>query len=239
MNRALSGIKLVVFDVFGTCVDWRGSIIREGTALNASRGWRVDWPGLVDAWRGAYVPNMQRVRQGDLPWMNLDQLHRMALDDLLPRFGAPIRMGEADKQHINTMWHRLTPWPDVRRGLRALKQHVTIGTMSNGNVALLTNMAKHGGLPWDMVFSAELVGKYKPDRETYLSAPKFMQVKPQETLLVAAHKDDLDGAARAGLGTCFVPRPKEYGRPAQYDAAYEKRFTLNVASFVELADAMR
>ncbi len=236
--------KALVFDVFGTCVDWRGSIIREGRALNLERGWSIDWEGLVDAWRGAYQPNMKKVRTGELPWTMLDQLHLMALKALLPQFlnGTPRKaLVGADLQRINTMWHRLKAWPEAVAGLKRLKSKHIIGTMSNGNVALLTNMAKFAGLPWDLVFSAEWVHHYKPDRETYLSAPRMLGLKPAEVMLVAAHKNDLDGAKKAGLMTCFVPRPKEYG-PAEvagYDSKFEPRFDFNATDFVDLARQLR
>ncbi|MBL8383507.1 MAG: haloacid dehalogenase type II [Burkholderiales bacterium] len=243
--RASAAPRALVFDVFGTCVDWRGSIIREGRALNAARGWDIDWEGLVDAWRGAYQPNMHKVRTGELPWTNLDALHLMALKALLPRFlrGTPRRaVGADDLARINTMWHRLRAWPDAVRGLKRLKARHVIGSMSNGNVALLTNMAKFAGLPWDLVFSAEWVRHYKPDRETYLSAPRFLALKPAEVMLVAAHKSDLDGAKKAGLMTCFVPRPLEFGRArlasAGYDAAFEPRFDYNARDFNDLADQL-
>ena len=242
---AMAPPKALVFDVFGTCVDWRGSIIGEGQALNLARGWKIDWPGLVDAWRGAYQPNMQKVRSGELPWTHLDALHIMALKSLLPAYlnGTPRRaVRAADLATINAMWHRLKAWPDAVRGLKRLKAHHVIASMSNGNVALLTNMAKFAGLPWDLVFSAEWVRHYKPDREAYLSAPQFLCLKPAEVMLVAAHKSDLDGAKKAGLMTCFVPRPLEYG-PAvlasgKYDAKYEKRFDYNMRDFGELAGAL-
>ena len=169
--------KALVFDVFGTCVDWRGSIIREGRALNRVRGWTIDWEGLVDAWRGAYQPNMQKVRTGELPWTMLDQLHMMALKTLLPRFlnGTPRKaLVGADLQLINAMWHRLKAWPEAVAGLQRIKRKHIIGTMSNGNVALLTNMAKNAGLPWDLVLSAELFQHYKPDAETYLGAARLL-----------------------------------------------------------------
>lgn len=237
--------KALVFDVFGTCVDWRGSIIREGRALNAERGWHIDWEGLVDAWRGAYQPNMHKVRKGELPWTKLDDLHMMALKDLLPRYlgGTPkSAIKAADYARINTMWHRLSGWPDTVKGLKRLKTRFIIGSMSNGNVALLTNMAKFAGLPWDLVFSAEWVQHYKPDRETYLSAPQMLSLKASEVMLVAAHKNDLDGARKFGLMTAFVPRPMEYGKAflasGKYDATYEKRFSFNAKSFVDLADQL-
>ncbi len=234
--------KALVFDVFGTCVDWRGSIIREGRALNAARGWTIDWAGLVDAWRGAYQPNMHKVRRGELPWMMLDQLHMLALKALLPAYlnGTPRNaVSASDLVLINTMWHRLKAWPDAVAGLKRLKTRHIIGTLSNGNVALLTNMAKFAGLPWDLIFSAEWVRHYKPDREAYLSAPRMLGLKPAQVMLVAAHKGDLDGARKCGLMTCFVPRPLEYGRTArhvaQYDGGYENRFDCNAADFRDLA----
>ncbi len=240
-----SNPKALVFDVFGTCVDWRGSIIGEGRALNATRGWTIDWEGLVDTWRGAYQPNMQKVRNGELPWTYLDDLHMMALKALLPAYlnGTPRRSIKAtDLKLINTMWHRLKAWPDAVAGLKRLKTHHIIGSLSNGNVALLTNMAKFAGLPWDLVFSAQWVRHYKPDRETYLSAPRFLDLKPAQVMLVAAHKNDLDGARKAGLMTCFVPRPLEFGAAVRaagnYDAGYEKRFDFNVRDFRELAGAL-
>ena len=234
--------KALVFDVFGTCVDWRGSIVREGRVLNRERGWDIDWDGLVDAWRGNYQPNMAKVRSGELPWMNLDALHLMALKELLPSFlgTTPKRaLKAADIDHIVHMWHRLHGWSDTVRGLKRLKSGFIIGTMSNGNVGLLTNMAKFAGLPWDLVFSAEWVQHYKPDRETYLSAPKMLGLKPEEVMLVAAHKKDLDGAAKCGLMTGFVIRPLEYGKAfyesGKYDTKFEKRFDYNAKDFVDLA----
>jgi 2-haloacid dehalogenase len=234
--------KALVFDVFGTCVDWRGSIIREGRAMNKARGWSIDWEGLVDAWRDAYQPNMHKVRTGALPWMMLDDLHMLGLKGLLPAFlnGTPRKaLVGADLLLINTMWHRLHAWPEAVAGLKRIKTRHIIGTMSNGNVALLTNMAKFAGLPWDLVFSAEWVQHYKPDRECYLSAPRMLNLKPSEVMLVAAHKSDLDGAKKTGLMTCFVPRPMEYGsavlKSGKYDGKFEKRFDANAKDFKDLA----
>ena len=244
-DRARQMPKALVFDVFGTCVDWRGSIIREGRLLNRERGWSIDWEGLVDAWRGAYQPNMAKVRKGQLPWTNLDALHLMALKQLLPAYlGATPKKAitAADLERINTMWHRLKAWPDAVRGVRRLKSEYVVGTMSNGNVALLTNMAKFSGLPWDVILSAEWVQHYKPDRETYLSAPRMLGLKPAEVMLVAAHKSDLDGAAKAGLMTAFVTRPLEYGKAffdsGKYDLKFEPRFDCNAKDFSDLASQL-
>jgi len=191
-------IRALVFDVFGTVVDWRGSIIREGEALSAAKGWRVDWAALADAWRAGYQPAMQRVRSGEVAWTTIDRLHREILDALLPRFGLSA-LDEDERAHLNRVWHRLDPWPDVLAGLARLKRRYTIATLSNGNVSLLVDMARRAGLPWDTVLSAELFGHYKPDREVYLGAARILDVAPHELVMVAAHPSDLAAAAIAGL----------------------------------------
>lgn len=233
----LTHIKALVFDVFGTVVDWRGSIIREGRALGEKKKIDIDWVAFTDAWRAGYRPAMQRVRAGDLPWTHIDVLHRMILDDLVQKFDLK-KLSEADKAHLNKVWHRLKPWPDSVRGLKRLKAGYIIGTLSNGNVSLLANMAKHSKLPWDVIFSAELFHHYKPDPETYLGAAALLGLKPSELMLVAAHKDDLLAAKKCGLATGFVPRPKEYGPSVAVDLTHDKRFTLNADSFVELAEKL-
>lgn len=227
-------VQALVFDVFGTVVDWRGSLIREGRLLGRARGIDVDWAAFADAWRAGYRPAMDRVRVGELPWMNIDALHRMILDELLVEFR--IRgLRETEKDFLNRAWHRLKPWPDAVRGLRRMKRHFTIATLSNGNVALLNNMAKNAGLPWDLIFSAELFNHYKPDPEAYLGAARLLGLKPAEVMLVAAHKDDLFAARRAGLRTAFVRRPREYGPRAAHDLSAERRFDHNADDFLDLA----
>lgn len=229
--------KALVFDVFGTVVDWRGSIIREGRRLGRDKGLEVDWDAFADAWRGGYKPSMARVRSGQLPWMNIDQLHRLILDELLERFG--IRgLSEAEIDQLNRAWHRLKPWPDARAGLGRLKRKFTIATLSNGNVSLLVNMAKHARLPWDTVISAELFRHYKPDREAYLGAAALLGHAPGEVMLVAAHKDDLRAAAACGLQTAFVGRPLEKGPAVKVDVKPEAQFTFNARDFVSLARKM-
>jgi 2-haloacid dehalogenase len=160
-------IKALVFDVFGTVVDWRGSIIREGMRLGRARKLDVDWAAFADAWRAGYKPAMARVRSGELPWTRIDDLHRLILDDILDKFAIG-GLSPAEIADLNRVWHRLRPWPDARGGLQRLKRRYVIGTLSNGNIGLLVNMAKHGGLPWDVVFSAEVFRHYKPDPEVYL-----------------------------------------------------------------------
>ena len=227
-------VKALVFDVFGTVVDWRGSIIREGMALGRRKKLKVDWPAFADAWRVGYRPAMARVRSGELPWTKIDDLHRMILDDLLKRF--PLgRISEEEIDHLNRVWHRLKPWPDARAGLAKLKRKHVIATLSNGNVALLTNMAKHAKLPWDCILSAEVMRHYKPDPETYLGAAGLLGVKPGELMMVAAHKDDLHAARACGLKTAFVPRPREYGPQVNPDVSREPAFDVHARDFNDLA----
>jgi 2-haloacid dehalogenase len=227
-------VKTLVFDVFGTVVDWRGSIIREGMALGRRKKLKVDWAAFADAWRAGYRPAMARVRSGELAWTKIDDLHRMILEDLLKRFALG-RISEEEIDHLNRVWHRLKPWPDARAGLAKLKRKHVIATLSNGNVALLTNMAKHAKLPWDCILSAEVVHHYKPDPETYLGAADLLGVKPQELMMVAAHKDDLHAARACGLKTAFVPRPREYGPAVKVDVSREPAFDVHARDFNDLA----
>ena len=228
-------IKALTFDVFGTVVDWRGSVIREGEQLNAAKGLAIDWPAFADRWRAGYAPAMNRVRQGELPWTKLDALHRMTLDTLLEEFGVADQLSEADKQHLNRVWHRLTPWPDSVAGLQALKQRFTLATLSNGNVSLLVNMARHAGLPWDCVLSSELAGHYKRDPEVYHMTANLLDLKPSQILMVAAHQDDLQAAHREGMRTAFVKRPLEFGPTATPDLSIDPCFDLVAEDFLDLA----
>jgi 2-haloacid dehalogenase len=225
-------VKALTFDVFGTVVDWRSSIIAEGRKLGRRKKLAVDWATFADAWRAGYRPAMDRVRRGELPWTNIDGLHRRILDELLERFRIE-GLGEAEKADLNRAWHRLAPWKDSAAGLKRLKKKYVVATLSNGNVALLTNMAKHAGLPWDCILSAEIVNHYKPDPETYLGAARLLGLAPAEVMMVAAHPDDLDAAARTGLRTAFVRRPLEFG--TRRDVAPEPRFDFNARDFVDLA----
>ena len=226
--------RALVFDVFGTVVDYRGTIIREGEQLNREKGLTVDWAKFADAWRGQYRPNMQRVMNHELPWTNLDALHRMALDELLKEFGVT-SLSEDEKVHLNRVWHRLQPWPDSVEGLTRLKQRYILGTLSNGNIGLLVDMAKYSGLPWDVIFSAELVHAYKPDPRTYQMTYQLLGVQPQEVMLVAAHPDDLRAAQAQGLKTGFVPRPLEKGPDNVPDLTPDPSFDIVASDFVDLA----
>jgi 2-haloacid dehalogenase len=227
-------IRALIFDVFGTVVDWRGSIIRECRTLGRKKKLAVDWDAFADAWRAGYKPAMARVRSGELPWMSIDQLHRMILDELLACFAVE-GLTEDEIDHLNRVWHRLNPWPDARRGLSLLKRRHVIATLSNGNMALLVNMAKHARLPWDCVLSAELFRHYKPDPESYLGAAAMLGFEPGEVMMVAAHKDDLRAAQACGLATAFIRRPREKGPKVKLDVAPEPAFDFNARDFVDLA----
>jgi 2-haloacid dehalogenase len=234
MRGKFSSVRALVFDVFGTVVDWRGSIIREVKSLARAKKLDLDPAAFADAWRDGYQPAMARVRSGELGWTRIDALHRMILDDLLVRFGVR-GLKEADIDHLNRVWHRLTPWPDARAGLKAMKKSRIIGTLSNGNVLLLANMAKFGGLPWDVIFSGENFHHYKPDPETYLGACDLLSMQPAEVMMVAAHKSDLHAAKACGLATAFVRRPLEHGPDAKKDLKSERAFDINADDFLDLA----
>jgi 2-haloacid dehalogenase len=231
-----SGVKALIFDVFGTVVDWRGSVIREGEELGRKKNLDVDWAAFADEWRGRYAPSMDRVRRGELPWTNLDALHRASLEELLEEFGIEA-LTEEEREHLNKVWHRLEPWPDSVAGLTRLKERYIIATFSNGNIALLTNMAKWAGLPWDLILSAELVRHYKPDPETYLMAPNFLDMRPEEVMLVAAHPDDLRAAQSHGLRAAYVLRPLEWGPQGEAEEP-DPSFELVVEDFIELAERL-
>lgn len=228
-------IKALTFDVFGTVVDWRSSVIREGEQLNQAKGLNVDWARFADEWRAGYAPAMNRVRRGELPWTKLDDLHRMTLDRLLIAFGISDRLDEAEKTHLNRVWHRLTPWPDSVEGLLQLKQRFILATLSNGNVSLLVNMARHAGLPWDCVLSSELAGHYKRDPEVYHMAANLLSLNPSQILMVAAHQDDLQAAHREGMRTAFVKRPLEFGPDATPDLSIDPCFDFVAEDFLDLA----
>jgi 2-haloacid dehalogenase len=233
-DSSLSGVKALVFDVFGTVVDWRGSIIREGTQWGQAKGLQVDWAKFADRWRAGYGPSMDKVRKGVWPWMRLDALHRLILDELLAEFSIT-GLTEGEKDHWNRVWHRLTPWPDAVEGLRRLKKGFVISTLSNGNVSLLVDMAKFSALPWDTAVSAELFHHYKPDPEVYLGAADLLGCQPPQVMMVAAHPGDLNAARACGLKTAFVPRPLEYG-PEKKEAPPEgEEFDIQVRDFLDLA----
>jgi 2-haloacid dehalogenase len=229
-------VEALIFDTFGTVVDYRRTIIEEGRALGTAKGLNVDWPKFADAWRSGYGPAMARVRKGELPWTKLDVLHRMILDKILQDFQITT-LTEAEKVHFNNVWHRLKPWPDAVSGLTRLKRKYIIAPMSNGNVRLMVDMAKHSGLPWDCILGAEVARHYKPARETYLTASEFFSVPPEKIIMVAAHKGDLRAAKALGFRTAFVARPDE-GPLGEKDQTLTTEWDFAVRSFNELADRL-
>ena len=225
--------RILAFDIFGTVVDWHGSIVREVRALYP----QVDADAFALAWRQGYQPAMQRVRSGELGWTLIDDLHRLILDGLLPRFGLA-HLDEAAREHLNRVWHRLDPWPDTVQGLTRLKTRHTLCSLSNGNLGLLTNMAKRAGLPWDCVLSAEVFRAYKPDPRTYLGVAEVFRVPPAQVMLVAAHQDDLAAARDCGLATAYVERPLEFGSARPKDVSPHAANTLHARDLLDLADQL-
>lgn len=224
---------ILAFDIFGTVVDWHGSIQREVAALYP----QVDADAFALAWRAGYQPAMQRVRSGELGWTLIDDLHRLILDELLPKFGLN-SLTEAQKQHLNKVWHRLDPWPDTVAGVTRLKAKHTICSLSNGNIGLLTNMAKRAGLPWDCVLSAEVFRAYKPDPATYLGVARVFDVPPGDVMLVAAHQDDLAAARACGLRTAYIERPLEFGAKHPKDVSPDAANTFHAKSLLHLAEQL-
>jgi len=231
---AVPEVRALVFDVFGTVVDWRSSIIREGQLLGERKGYDIDWAAFADRWRAGYGPSMNRVRSGELPWTKLDDLHRTVLNELVEEFSLT-SMTEEELQHFNQAWHRLSPWPDSIAGLLRLRNEYVIAPLSNGNVSLLLNMAKNAGLPWDTILSAELSRHYKPDPEAYLKAAELFSLEPGQVMLVATHPSDLRSAAEAGLRTGYVHRALERGADNPKVPPAEDEFDLFANDFLELA----
>jgi 2-haloacid dehalogenase len=234
---ALASIKALAFDVFGTVVDWRSTIIQEGQTWQQQIERPIDWAAFADAWRDGYRPAMDRVRRGELPWLHIDTLHRMILNDLLTRLGIE-GLSEAQIDHMNRVWHRLIPWPDVIPGLQRLKMRYIIATLSNGNMSLLVNMAKHSGLPWDCVLSAELAEHYKPDPEAYLTAARLLGLETHEVMMVAAHVSDLRAAQATGMRTAFVPRPLERGPSGTVDRVPDPSFDVVAEDLMALVERL-
>jgi 2-haloacid dehalogenase len=226
-------MKVLAFDIFGTVVNWHGSIVKEVSALYP----QVDANAFALAWRAGYQPAMSRVRSGELGWTRIDELHRLILEDLLPRFGLQ-HLSETERAHLNRVWHRLDAWPDTVEGLTRLKRKYTICSLSNGNLGLLTNMAKRAGLPWDCVLSAEVFKAYKPDPATYLGVANVFDVQPNEVMLCAAHHDDLAAARACGLGTAYIERPFEFGSAQPKDVSPQAGNDLHAKNIIHLADLL-
>ena len=230
-------VRALAFDVFGTVVDWRSTIIRELEQFGQRHGLQQDWSAFADNWRAGYAPAMDRVRRGELPWTRIDDLHRMILEELLGAAGVTSICVE-DVDDLNRAWHRLDPWPDSVTGLTRLKEKFTLTTLSNGNMSLLTNMAKRAGLPWDCVISAELFHHYKPDREAYLGCADLLGIEPGQLMLVAAHPSDLKAARATGLKTAYVHRPLEHGPGREPHTVEADEFDVVATDFVDLAEQL-
>ena len=228
---------MLAFDVFGTVVDWRSSVIAEGEELGKTKSINIDWAAFADAWRAIYRPYMDKVQNGELRWTKLDDLHRMMLAETLKKFDIQT-LSDDEKEHLNRVWHRLKPWPDSVPGLQRLKSRFVITTLSNGNISLLTNMAKHAGLPWDCILSAENVHRYKPAPEVYLLAPQLFDLKPEQVMMVAAHEHDLKAARKHGLRTAFVHRPLERGPGKKSEIAPTEPYDFVAKDFCDLAQQL-
>ncbi len=229
--------KALLFDVFGTVVDWRGSIAREAQALLAPKGHALDWDGFARDWRSRYQPAMERIRSGARGFVRLDVLHRENLAETLDAFGVT-GLTEAEIDRLNRAWHRLDPWKDAPSGLARLKRAAIIATLSNGNIALMANLARHAGLPWDAILGAEVARAYKPQPEAYLRSCEALDLDPSETMLVAAHNSDLVAAAKTGMRTAFVLRAEEYGDPDHEDAQACGDYDIIADDFHDLADKL-
>lgn len=228
-----STVQVLAFDIFGTVVDWHGSIVREVEAQYPG----VDADAFALAWRAGYQPAMARVMRGEQGWTLIDDLHRQILDGLLPQFGLA-HLGEPARRELNRAWHRLDPWPDSVAALARLKERYIITTLSNGNIGLLTHMAKRAGLPWDCILSAEIFRAYKPDPATYLGVAKVFDLEPAQVMLVAAHHDDLAGARACGLRTAYVERPFEFGAARPNNVSPRPGNDLHVPSLMALAELL-
>jgi 2-haloacid dehalogenase len=233
----LQNVRALVFDVFGSVVDWRGSIQRDLNAWGNALGKNADWEAFARDWRSHYQPNLEQVRSGQRPFELLDTLHREALNVLLPKYGMN-DLTEVQKDHINRVWHRLDGWPDSVPGLLRLKARYTIAPLSNGNVSLLNNMTKYAGLPWDINLSTQWFGTYKPKPETYLGAVHALGLEPEQVMMCAAHNDDLKAARNVGLKTAFWARPTEYGVDQIRDTHPTESWDIIAKDIRDLADQL-
>ncbi len=236
-NEPLPAVRALCFDVFGTVVDWRGSVVRECERLCAAKGVQADCAGFADAWRAGYQPAMTPVREDARSYVHLDILHREILDRLLPCFGLSI-LDEDERRHLNRAWHRLDGWPDAGAGLRRLRRRFVLATLSNGHVALIVNLSRHAELAWDAPLGAEMARQYKPRPEVYDTTIAMLGLKPHETMMIAAHNDDLCAARARGMRTGFVSRPTEHGPGQTSDLEPDDTWDLVAGDFLELADRL-
>jgi 2-haloacid dehalogenase len=234
----LSKVRALLFDVFGTVVDWRSGVAREAAPfLRRHSANSVDPSAFAEAWRAGYQPAMEEVRSGRRPFTRLDVLHRENLEAILPQFAInPGKVSAAELDELNLAWHRLDPWPDVVAGLERLKSSFIIAPLSNGNIALMLDLSKRVGLPWDAILGAEVVRAYKPAPEAYLRTAEVLAMRPDAICLVACHNGDLAAARSCGLQTAFIPRPTEHGPKQTTDLSHEQEWDVVAADFVELSE---
>jgi 2-haloacid dehalogenase len=240
LSRPLQGVRALVFDTFGTTVDWRTGVAREAAPFLSRYGApALDPAEFANAWRSRYSPAMEEVRSGRRPFTRLDVLHRESLETVLPEFGIePAQVPAAALDMLNLAWHRLDPWPDSVPGLHRLRRRFIVAPLSNGNIILLTDMAKRAGIPWDAILGAEVVQAYKPTPASYLRTADVLGMRPDEVGLVAAHNGDLAAGRACGLRTVFVPRPTEHGPGQTADLRAEQDWDVMAASFEDLADQL-
>ena len=234
---AASGVKALTFDVFGTCVDWRSGVAAEGRRLGARHGVDVDWERVADAWRALYMPYMNKVRDGELPWTNFDRLHRMSLDHVLGDLHVD-GFDASARDELTCAWERLPAWPDAAPGLMRLKRRFVVSTLSNGNRAQQESLIRYARLPFDRLLSAEDFRHYKPDPEVYTGAAEALGLTPHEVMMVAAHKGDLRAAQAAGLRAAFVERPLEKGESGGADRLPDAQADVEAHDFIDLAERL-
>jgi 2-haloacid dehalogenase len=237
--QAFVDVQALVFDVFGTVVDWRSGVARESAPFLARYAPRADPAAFADAWRRRYSPAMEEVLSGRRPFARLDVLHRENLEALLPEFGIdPVSVPPEELDALNLAWHRLDPWPDSVPGLTRLKPRFIIAPLSNGNIRLMLDMAKRAALPWDAILGAELAQAYKPSPEAYLRTVEALMLQPGQVCLVAAHNSDLAAARRCGLRTAFIPRPMEHGPEQTSDLGPEEDWDIVASDLEDLTNQL-
>jgi 2-haloacid dehalogenase len=235
-GKSVDGVKAMVFDVFGTLVDWRTCVARESRRILEPMGYKLDWIAFADAWRAEYQPGMEEIRAGRKPFSRLDVVHRGMLDRVRPRFGLEL-LDEPTLRNLNRVWHRLDSWPGVTAGLHRLRRKFMLGPCSNGNISLMVALARRNEFPWDAILGAEIAGDYKPKPRVYLAAAEALGIEPHECMMVAAHSNDLDAAAKVGLRTGFVAQPDEFG-PNTGEATPTLKVDIAASSFQEFASRM-
>ena len=235
---SLKDVKAILFDTFGTVTDWRTSILEDFRTFGKRKALNADWEALLDEWKTGYRPGMDAVRSGEWPWTRVDAIYRRKLDEILSKYGLG-DLPESDKVYLNRAWHRIDAWPDAVEGLTRLKKKYVISPLSNGDVDCLVNMAKHAGLPWDVILCAEIFRHYKPDPQVYLGAIELLGLEAHEVMLVAAHNYDLRAARSHGMRTGFVARPTEYGPDQKTDLKAEERWDVVAKDFGELAEVLQ